>query len=192
MRLLLGRHLHTETPPGARKGSIFVRHVDGGSSNVVESELTALQNAVYDLAQYGIRFVASPSHADLLLFTGPLTLNMLGPVREAFAVMPEPKAIITVGDHADFGARHPPDDPISGNVARLLASSYATVDLPDEMRRAIVGHVPGDPPEPATIIRALLQEITRRRRRPLTREPTLVASGIQAGVRGLPGPPRRR
>jgi Ni,Fe-hydrogenase III small subunit len=167
VRLLLGRHLHTETSPGARKGSIFVRHVDGGSSNVAESELTALNNAVYDLAQYGIRFVASPSHADLLLFTGPLTLNMLGPVRAAFAVMPEPRAVITVGDHADFDPRHPPDDPVSGNVARLLASSYATVDLPDEMRRAIVAQVPGDPPEPAAIVRALLDEITRRRGRTL-------------------------
>lgn len=161
-RVLLGRHLHTETVPGARKGSIFVRQVDGGSSNIFESELAALTNPIYDLAQYGISLVASPSHADVLLLTGPLTRNMLGPVREAFAVMPEPRAIITVGDYADFGRRHVPTDHVANQVARLLSGSYATVDLPEEMRLAIVAHVPGDPPEPHEVIQALLAEMVRR------------------------------
>jgi Ni,Fe-hydrogenase III small subunit len=160
---LLGRRLHTETVPGARRGSVFVRQVDGGSSNIFESELTALTNPVYDLAQYGISLVASPSHADVMLLTGPLTRNLLGPVREAFAVMPKPRTIITVGDYADFAQRHPPDDPVVDQIARLLAGSYATVDLPAELRRAIVAHVPGDPPEPVAVIRALLSEIARRR-----------------------------
>jgi Ni,Fe-hydrogenase III small subunit len=163
-RVLLGRHLYTEASPAATKGSIFVRQVDGGSSNIFESELTALANPVYDIAQYGITLVASPSHADLMLLTGPLTRNMLGPVREAFAVMPRPQAIITVGDFADFDRRHPPTDPINSQLAGLLDRSYATVGLPDEMRRAIVAHVPGDPPEPQAIIGVLLSEIARRRR----------------------------
>jgi Ni,Fe-hydrogenase III small subunit len=144
---------------------LFVRHVDGGSSNIFESELTGLTNPIYDLAQYGISLVASPSHADVLLLTGPLTRNMLGPVQEAFAVMPEPRAIVTVGDYADFGRRHPPpEDPIAAQVAHLLAGSYATVDLPDELRRAVVAHVPGDPPDPAAVIHVLLRASARRRR----------------------------
>jgi Ni,Fe-hydrogenase III small subunit len=164
-RLLLGRRLHTETVPGARRGSVFVRQVDGGSSNVFESELAALTNPVYDLAQYGISLVASPCHADVMLLTGPLTRNMLGPVREAFAVMPRHRAIVTVGDYADFGRSHPPTDPVVGQLVQLLEGSYATVDLPDELRRAIVAHVPGDPPEPVSVIRALLEVVPRARAR---------------------------
>jgi Ni,Fe-hydrogenase III small subunit len=161
---LLGRRLYTETLPGAPRGSVFVRHVDGGSSNIVESELTALANPIYDLAQYGISLVASPSHADVLLLTGPLTRNMLGPVQAAFEVMPRPGAIVTVGDFADFDHRHPPEDPVISQLVRLLGGSYAIVDLPDELRRAIVAHVPGDPPDPAAVIRALLSDLPRQRR----------------------------
>lgn len=161
---LLGQQLHTETLPGTRPGSIFVRQVDGGSSNIFEAELTALANPIYDLAQYGISLVASPSHADVMLLTGPLARNMLGPVRAAFAVMPEPQTIITVGDYADFARHDHAAGPATGpHLVRLLAESYATVDLPDELRAAIVAHVPGDPPEPRAILRALLSEITRRR-----------------------------
>ena len=189
-RLVLARGLHTETVPGAVKTSLFIRHVDGGSSNVFESELTAMTNPIYDLAQYGIRFVAAPRHADLLLLTGPLTWNMLAPAREAFAVMPEPKAIITIGDYADLGGTMPaaagpaaagpgaagpgaaepadPADPAAEKLVTLFAASYATTGLPDDMRRAVVAHVPGDPPEPAEIIKALLAVAGthgRRRRR---------------------------
>jgi len=162
---LLGRGLHTETSPGSPKGSVFVRHLDGGSSNAFELELTALTNPVYDLAQYGIQFVASPRHADVLLITGPLTRNMLAPTQQAFAVMPDPKSIVTVGDFADFGNRHAQTDQIESEIARLFSDSYATVELPEEMRRAIVAHVPGDPPEPRQIIEALLSVATSPRRR---------------------------
>jgi Ni,Fe-hydrogenase III small subunit len=152
---LLGRALYTETVGGWPKRSVFVRHLDGGSSNVVELELAALTNPVYDLAQYGIRFVASPRHADVLLLTGPLTRNMLEPARQAFAVMPEPKSIVTVGDFAALGS----NARIGGradDLVGLFSGSYATVDLPEEMRRAIVASVPGDPPHPHRIIQALL------------------------------------
>ena len=154
-RVLFSRHLSTETY-GAVKTSIFIRHIDGGSSNVFESELAALTNPIYDLAQYGIHFVASPSHADVLLLTGPLTRNMLDPAREAFAVMPEPKSIVTIGDYADVDRRHEHTDRIVGELAYLFSCSYATTDLPEDMRRAVVAHVPGDPPEPKEIIQALL------------------------------------
>ena len=158
VRRVLGRGLYTEPPAAvkARKTSIFVRHLDGGSSNVFEAELVALINPVYDLSQYGIRFVASPRHADVLLITGPLTRNMLAPAQRAFAVMPDPKAIVTVGDYADPGDGHTPDDEVIAEIAGLFADSYATVDLPAEMRKAIIAHVPGDPPEPRRIIEALL------------------------------------
>lgn len=165
LRALVVRPLHTETVPGAAKRSIFVRHLDGGSSNVVESELVALTSPIYDLSQYGIRFVASPSHADVLLLTGPLTLNMLGPAREAFRVMPAPKSIVTVGDYAGAGDGPGHADGIVDQIARLLDGSYATVELPADMRAAVVAHVPGDPPHPAEIIRALLSVPTAGRSR---------------------------
>jgi Ni,Fe-hydrogenase III small subunit len=156
LRRLLGRALYTETLPRANgKQSIFVRHVDGGSSNASELELTSLNNPVYDLAQYGIQFVASPRHADVLLLTGPLVANMLGPLQEAFAVMPEPRAIITVGDFADLGGRYGQGDEVTMAVARLFSRSYATVELPDDLRRAIIAHVPGDPPAPSQLIEVL-------------------------------------
>jgi membrane-bound hydrogenase subunit mbhJ len=165
-RVFLGRHLHTETVPHAARCSVFIRHLDGGSSNVVESELIALSNPVYDLAQYGIRFVASPTHADLLMVTGPLTRNMLGPARAAFAAMPEPRAVITVGDFAGFDRRHKPPDPFTGQLVELFATSYAIAELPDEMRRAVVAHVPGDPPEPSEIVKVLLSVYAGGRVRP--------------------------
>jgi Ni,Fe-hydrogenase III small subunit len=162
---ILGRALYTETlPADGRKKSVFVRHVDAGSSNVFELELVALTNSIYDLAQYGIQFVASPRHADVLLITGPLTGSMLAPLRQAFAVMPAPKAIITVGDFAAFDSGQAPPDEITEEIVSLFSDSYATVELPEEMRKAIVAHVPGDPPEPSDIIRALLSVRTLRSR----------------------------
>jgi Ni,Fe-hydrogenase III small subunit len=129
--------------------------VDGGSSNAAELELALLTNPIYDLAQYGIRFVASPRHADVLLVTGPLVGNMLGPLQQAFAVMPEPRLIVTVGDFADLANPQAPFDDVAMAVARLFTHSYATIDLPDEIRRGVIAHVPGDPPEPSQLIEVL-------------------------------------
>lgn len=153
-RLLMPSHLHGERTGSGSASSLFVRHVDGGSSNVAEAELISLVGPVYNLAGYGIRFVSSPSHADVLLFTGPLTRNMLGPALAAFAVMPKPKAIVTVGDWA-----RPPPGEDSANPSRLAAAfrnSYALIDLPDSMKDAVVAHAEGDPPEPDVVIEALL------------------------------------
>ncbi len=146
-RTLFGQGLHTETRPAARK-SIFLRHLDGGSSNAPEVELTALNNPIYDIEQYGIRFVASPRHADVLLITGPLTWNMLASAIAAFEAMPEPKRIVTVGDCADF---------LNGVAPCLFADSYAVVDLPSSMKECIVAHVPGDPPSPEAVLEVLLR-----------------------------------
>jgi membrane-bound hydrogenase subunit mbhJ len=163
-RLLMPGLLHGERVAGGRARSLFVRHVDGGSSNVAEAELISLAGPHYNLASYGIRFVSSPSHADVLLFTGPLTRNMLEPALAAFTVMPEPKAIVTVGDWAALplpdadGAR-------PGQLATAFRNSYALVDLPDSMKRAVVAHAAGDPPEPEVIIDALLLAAQNRSER---------------------------
>jgi Ni,Fe-hydrogenase III small subunit len=138
--------------------------VDGGSSGLCECELTALTSPVYDLAQYGIRFVASPRHADALLLTGPLTRNMLVPTVRAFEVMCEPRAIVTVGDAADFAHLEDSPRPAARRLAELFEDSYATVAPPETLRRAVLAHVPGDPPEPAVIVEVLL-DVARAVRR---------------------------
>ena len=144
---------------------MFVRHVDGGSSNIIEAELKSLVGPAYNLSGYGIRFVASPSHADVLLLTGPLTRNMLTPVRAAFAVMPAPKAIITVGDWIRAHDDDVPSDPERHQLAAAFDGSYATMQVPDDMCRAIVAHVAGDPPPPMKIIEALVDVARMRSRR---------------------------
>lgn len=163
MRLLPGHVLHTE---GRRRlaRSLFVRHIDGGSSNIVESELTAALGPRYNLTRYGIRFVSSPSHADVLLLTGPLTRNMLGPLRAAFSVMPEPRAIVTAGDWAWGSPAEDLGDQADRQLERAMAASYATAELPPEMRRAVLAHIPGDPPEPKEIIAALVRVARLRAR----------------------------
>ncbi len=154
-RLVMPRLLHGERVAAGRVCSLFVRHVDGGSSNVAEAELISLIGPVYNLGGYGIRFVSSPSHADVLLFTGPLTRNMLGPALAAFAVMPEPKAIVTVGDWiASPSAGEGTSG--SGQLTAAFRDSYAVAELPDSMKLAVVAHAPGDPPEPDVLIEALL------------------------------------
>jgi membrane-bound hydrogenase subunit mbhJ len=146
---LLGRDLHTETLPVRRsKKSIFIRHLDGGSSNAPEMELTALTNPIYDLAQYGIRFVPSPRHADILLITGPLTWNMLGPAIAAFESMPGPRRIITMGDCASFVEPH-------SEKNCIFSDSYAVADLPQNMKESVVVHIAGSLPNPQDIIMKL-------------------------------------
>jgi Ni,Fe-hydrogenase III small subunit len=159
-RLLIPRPLYGERASSSPR-SLFVRHVDGGSSNVAETELIALTGPCYNLAGYGVRFVSSPSHADVLLLTGPLTRNMLGPALAAFAVMPEPKAIVTVGDWTTLP---PPgaDGTARSQLAAAFHHSYALVELPDPMRRAVVAHAAGDPPEPQVVIDALLLAAQRK------------------------------
>ncbi|MHB1662196.1 MAG: NADH-quinone oxidoreductase subunit B family protein, partial [bacterium] len=78
--------------------SLFVRLVDSGSCNACENELSALSNPYYDLERFGIKFVASPKHADVIIVTGCLTRNMLNPLLKTFENVPEPKFVITAGD----------------------------------------------------------------------------------------------
>ncbi|MGC9287041.1 MAG: NADH-quinone oxidoreductase subunit B family protein [Hydrogenobaculum sp.] len=89
--------------PKMLKGSLNIRHIDCGSCNACEYELTALSNIFYDIERFGIRFVASPKHADALTITGPITRNMYKPLLDAIENVPTPKVIIAIGDCAMDG-----------------------------------------------------------------------------------------
>src|SRR5580692_714227 len=93
--------------------SLSLRHVDAGSCNACELELTALSNPYYDLERFGLRFVASPRHADVLLVTGPVSKNMREALRRTYDAMPAPKWVVAVGDCAICGG--------------MFAGSYACV-----------------------------------------------------------------
>lgn len=122
--------------------SIFIRHLDGGSGNDCEVEITALSNPIYDFERFGFHIVASPRHADILLITGPFTRSMEAAALAAFRAMPEPRRVVTVGD--GFQDEHP------------LGNSYAVMELPEEIASARVAHVPGDPPSPQQMLGVLL------------------------------------
>ena len=151
LRTVLGRlrHLFSSrnrlTRPDTRRRrprSIFIRHVDAGSCNDCELEITALSNPIHDLERFGLHIVASPRHADVLLVTGPFTRSMEAATLAAFRAMPEPRRVVTVGD----GFR--PDG--------IFGGSYAVMPLPDEMVPYWVMHVLGDPPSPQQILEVLL------------------------------------
>src|SRR5712692_10281301 len=93
--------------------SLSIREVDAGSCNACELEIHALNNAFYDLERFGLRFVASPRHADVLLVTGPVTANMREALERAYAATPEPKWVVAAGDCAADGG--------------MFAGSYACV-----------------------------------------------------------------
>ncbi len=122
-------------------GSLAIRQVDAGSDNACEQELVALSNAFYDIERFGIHFVASPKHADMLMVTGPVTRNMAEALRRAYEATPDPKIIIAVGD-----------DAINGGIFK---GSYAVLD---GVNSVIPVHydIPGNPPSPKTILAHLL------------------------------------
>jgi Ni,Fe-hydrogenase III small subunit len=119
-----------------------MRHVDAGSCNDCELELTALCNPIYDLERFGLQFVASPRHADVLLISGPFTRSMREATLAAFNAMPAPRRVVTLGDALEPGA--------------LFQNSYAIAPLPDEILAARILHVPGNPPSPQQLLDALL------------------------------------
>ena len=87
-------------PPTPRPGSLTLRHVDCGSCNGCEHELTNTAGPHYDLDRFGLSVVASPRHADVLLITGVITTRMVEPLRAAYAAMPEPRLVAAIGDCA--------------------------------------------------------------------------------------------
>jgi len=133
----------------ARSGfrrSLHVRHVDAGSCNGCESELQALNNAFYNLHRLGIFFTASPRAADLLLVTGPVTYAMHRPLRATYEAMAEPRWVMAIGTCA-----------VSGGIAE---GGYASGNGLEGVLPVDV-YLPGCPPNPATIIEALLMFLNR-------------------------------
>lgn len=128
--------------------SLRVRAVDGGSTNAEEIELTALGNAYYDVERFGISFVASPRHADMLLVTGPVTRNLERAVRSTYEAAPKPCLVVAVGDGACTGG--------------IWNGSYAVVG-PVEKVIPVHAKIPGDPPTPTRILRGLLDALAQAR-----------------------------
>jgi Ni,Fe-hydrogenase III small subunit len=121
--------------------SLSIRQVDAGSCNGCELEIHALNNAFYDLERFGLHFVASPRHADVLLVTGPVTHNMRVALERTHAATPDPKWVVALGDCALDGGLFKDSYAVVGGV-----SSVVPVDL----------HIKGCPPRPEEILAGLL------------------------------------
>ena len=121
--------------------SLSIREVDAGSCNGCELEIHALNNAIYDLERFGLRFVASPRHADVLLVTGPVTRNMREALARTYHATPDPKWVVAVGDCALDGGLFSGSYAVVGGV-----SAVVPVDL----------HIPGCPPRPVQLLKGLL------------------------------------
>jgi len=127
--------------------ALAIREVDAGSCNGCEMEINALGNPYYNIGGLGIKFVASPRHADMLLVTGPVSRNMEMALRRTYEATPEPKLVVAVGDCACNGG--------------IFGESYATCGRVDKVIPVDVT-VPGCPPEPVEILRGILQAVRRR------------------------------
>jgi len=121
--------------------SLSIRMVDAGSCNGCEMEINALSNPFYDLERFGLRFVASPRHADVLMVTGPVTKNMAEALQRTYTAMPDPKWVVATGDCARGGGCFAGSYAIVGGVEAVLP-----VDL----------HIPGCPPTPVDLLKGLL------------------------------------
>ena len=121
--------------------SLSIREVDAGSCNGCELEIHALNNAFYDLERFGLRFVASPRHADVLLVTGPVTKNMREALRRTYDATPDPKWVVAVGDCAVDGGIFSGSYAVTGGVSQVVP-----VDL----------HIRGCPPRPVEILKGLI------------------------------------
>lgn len=122
-------------------GCLAVRQIDAGSDNAPENELTALSNSYYDCARFGISFVASPRHADMLMVTGPVSRNMAAALKDAYEATPDPKIVVAVGDDAINGGIFASSYAVCGGVSSVIPVDYT---------------IAGDPPTPMEILKALL------------------------------------
>ena len=159
--------LVTEAPPGteealrvtaqrlqaevlaAFQGALTIRHVDAGSCNGCELEIHACNNPYYNLEALGIRFVASPRHADLLLVTGPVSRHMETALKRTYDAAPDPKLVVAVGDCGCTGGLFGENYATRGAVANVIPVDVA---------------VPGCPPTPLAIMQGILTAITETRR----------------------------
>jgi len=127
--------------------ALTIRLVDAGSCNACELELNALGNPYYNIEGLGIKFVASPRHADLLLVTGPVSRNMVTALKRTFAAIPEPKLVLALGDCACDGG--------------LFGESYASAGRVSNVI-PVDAVISGCPPPPLEILRGTLQLVQRR------------------------------
>jgi len=127
--------------------SLSIREVDAGSCNACELEINALANAYYDLERFGLRFVASPRHADVLLVTGPVTKNMREALERTYQATPHPKWVIAAGDCARGCGLFSESYACAGAVSKVIP-----VDL----------QIPGCPPTPTGLLRGLLSLLEHR------------------------------
>ena len=121
--------------------SLSIREVDAGSCNGCELEIHALNNAFYDLERFGLRFVASPRHADVLMVTGPVTKNMREALERTYNATPDPKWVVAIGDCAADGGIFAGSYAVAGGVKDVIP-----VDL----------HIRGCPPRPVQLLQGLL------------------------------------
>ena len=128
--------------------SLAIRHVDAGSCNGCELEIHACNGPHYNLERLGVRFVASPRHADLLLVTGPVSRNMETALRRTYEATPEPKLVVAIGDCGCDGG--------------VFGESYASCGAVSNVIPVDVA-VPGCPPTPSAIIQGILAAVSARR-----------------------------
>ena len=134
--------------------TLSIREVDAGSCNGCELEIHALQNVLYDLERFGLRFVASPRHADVLMVTGPVTKNMREALERTYHATPNPKWVVAIGDCARDGGCFAGSYAVVGGVSEVIP-----VDL----------HIAGCPPTPTAMLQGLLALLDR------------VDSGVESG-----------
>ena len=125
--------------------ALCVRHVDAGSCNGCELEIHALNNPVYNIEGLGIRFVASPRHADLLLVTGPVSRHMESALQRTYDATPDPKLVVAIGDCGCDGGMFGANYASAGRVANVIPVDVA---------------VPGCPPHPNLILAGILAAIS--------------------------------
>jgi Ni,Fe-hydrogenase III small subunit len=124
--------------------ALCIRHVDAGSCNGCELEIHALNNPYYNLEGVGIKFVASPRHADMLLVTGPVSVNMEEALKRTYDAVPEPKFVIAVGDCGACGGIFGQNYASKGAVANVIPVHYT---------------VKGCPPSPSDIMSAIVESV---------------------------------
>jgi Ni,Fe-hydrogenase III small subunit len=129
-------------------GALAIRQVDAGSCNGCELEIHALNNPYYDLERFGVHFVASPRHADLLLVTGPVSRHMQHALLAAYEATPDPKWVVAVGDCAANGGEF-------GAASYASCGAVANVVPVDAV-------IPGCPPSPLDMLRSLLALVQKR------------------------------
>ena len=129
-------------------GSLAIRHVDAGSCNGCELEIHMLNNAYYNIEALGIKFVASPRHADLLLVTGPVSRNMETALQRTYVAVPDPKLVVAVGDCGCTGGIFGASYASCGRVANVIPVDVA---------------VPGCPPTPIALMQGILTAIATKR-----------------------------